>query len=226
MRRHGATLHPAKPAEVIVNVTLQMPARGRSYLQTLLAAQGGARCPKKRSTKKVDRRDVPNPLGPSRGIFPSGRCEKIDFAEISSEPKCILQAQRFRLIPRRAQVDSERDLGAHRVFESLIHEDIVVHSSASDSVIRRADDMAPAGVCASFTGLSSGCGGGSNSSAGYGPRGAGVPPTTAGTHTFTVISEDSANSSITSSINLTLTRSEQPLALRGKSGAGKSRAGK
>ena len=94
-----------------------------------------------RLKKKVDRRDVPNPLGPSRGIFPSGRCEKIDFAEISSEPKCILQAQRFRLIPRRAQVDSERDLGAHRVFESLIHEDIVVHSSTSDSVIRRADDM-------------------------------------------------------------------------------------
>ncbi len=95
----------------------------------------------KKVEKKVDRRDVPNPLGPSRGIFPSGRCEKIDFAEISSEPKCILQAQRFRLIPRRAQVDSERDLGAHRVFESLIHEDIVVHSSTSDSVIRRADDM-------------------------------------------------------------------------------------
>jgi hypothetical protein len=28
------------------------------------------------------------------GYVSSGRCEKIDFAEISSEPKCMLQAQR------------------------------------------------------------------------------------------------------------------------------------
>jgi hypothetical protein len=32
---------------------------------------------------------------------------------------------RVRLIPRGAQVDFERDFGAHRVFESLVHEDIV-----------------------------------------------------------------------------------------------------
>jgi hypothetical protein len=55
---------------------------------------------------------------------------------------------RIRLIPRRAQVDFERDLGAHRVFESPIHEEIVVHSSTSDTVVRRADDMAPAGAFA------------------------------------------------------------------------------
>jgi hypothetical protein len=42
---------------------------------------------------------------------------------------------RIRLIPRGAQVDFERDLGANRVFESLIHEGIVVHSSTSGSVI-------------------------------------------------------------------------------------------
>jgi hypothetical protein len=51
----------------------------------------------------------------------------------------------------------------------------------------------------------SGCGGGGNSNSGSGPGGASVPPTTAGTYTFTITGVDSANSSITSSINLTLT---------------------
>jgi hypothetical protein len=51
----------------------------------------------------------------------------------------------------------------------------------------------------------SGCGGGGNSNAGSGSGGASIPPTTAGNYTFTVTAVDSANSSITSSINLTLT---------------------
>jgi hypothetical protein len=51
----------------------------------------------------------------------------------------------------------------------------------------------------------SGCGGGGNSNSGSGSGGASVPPTTAGNYTFTVTGVDSANSSITSSINLTLT---------------------
>jgi hypothetical protein len=50
----------------------------------------------------------------------------------------------------------------------------------------------------------SGCGGGSNANSGSGPGGASVPPTTAGTYTFTVTGVDSAHSSITSSINLTV----------------------
>jgi Bacterial Ig-like domain (group 3) len=51
----------------------------------------------------------------------------------------------------------------------------------------------------------SGCGGGGNSNSGSGSGGASVPPTTAGNYTFTVTGVDSANSSITSSTNLTLT---------------------
>jgi hypothetical protein len=50
----------------------------------------------------------------------------------------------------------------------------------------------------------SGCGGGGNANSGSGSGGASVPPTTAGNYTFTVTGVDSANSSITSSVNLTL----------------------
>ena len=71
--------------------------------------------------------------------------EPLDDGEL---PSCVIELShgaflylaidilRIRLIPRGAQVDFERDLDAHRVFESLIHGDIVVHSSTSGPCLR------------------------------------------------------------------------------------------